>query len=198
MFMKRKNAVTALVVLFICIAVYLNWNYAGNIDDGLQDTMDTGKTLGEVTLANNEAEDNMGKEENVVEKNEKNKDASSQGEAGEYFANARLEKQKARDNALTILKDTVEKTQVSQQERDKAAAKMENLAAGAISETRIETLIKAKGFEECVTLINEEVVNVIVKAPEKGLTQSDTTKIKDIVISETKVDPGQIKIVEIK
>ncbi len=194
MFMKRKNAVTALIVLFICIAVYLNWNYTGDVENEIQASMDTGKTLGEVTLANNEAKDDIGKEENVVEEN----NANNQDATGDYFANARLEKQKARDNALTILKETTEKSQISQQERDKAASNMENLASGAISETRIETLVKAKGFEECVALINEEVVNVIVKAPEKGLTPSDTTKIKDIVISETKVNPGQIKIVEIK
>ena len=67
-----------------------------------------------------------------------------------------------------------------------------------MAESRIETLVKAKGFTDCVALINEESVNIIVKAPEGGLTQSDTSKIRDIVVAEAKVKPSQIKIVEIK
>ena len=47
-------------------------------------------------------------------------------------------------------------------------------------------------------LMNEKGVNVIVSAPEGGLAASDTTKIKDIVVSETGISPGQIKIIEIK
>ena len=188
MFMKRKNAVTAMIVLFICVAVYLNWSYsgtapeggdigAGNIPDEMSDVKDEKKAAGE-------------KEEVSVE------DADAMSE--DYFTNARLEKQKARDSALTILKETSEKEEISQQERDRAAANMESLASGAVSEARIETLIKAKGFDDCVALINDQAVNVIVKVPEGGLTAGDTTKIKDIVISEAKVTPGQIKIVEIK
>ena len=85
-----------------------------------------------------------------------------------------------------------------EESRERAAKSIETISSGAISETRIETLIKAKGFSDCVALINDKGVNVIVNAPETGLTASDTTKIKDIVVSETGVSPSQIKIVEIK
>lgn len=208
MFMKRKNAVAAMIVLFICVAVYLNWSYTKGIQsDGAAD-VDAGKTLGETTLANNGEEnkdENTGdkepanaEEKSGEDKQDENTQESGQGSSDDYFTNARLEKQKARDSALTILKETSEKDDVSQEARDKAAANMETLATGAVAEARIETLIKAKGFADCVALINEEAVNVIVKAPEGGLTASDTTKIKDIVVTEAKVKPSQIKIVEIK
>ena len=191
MFMKRKNAVTALIVLFICIAVYLNWNYTGQVENVAGESADAGKTLGEATLTSTGSEDSANEE-----KTNENDDVNTS--ADDYFTKARLEKQRARDSALTILKDTTEKEDVSQEERDKAAANMESMATGAVSEARIETLVKAKGFRECVALINDETVNVIVQAPDGGLTASDSTKIKDIVMSETKVNPSQIKIVEIK
>lgn len=192
--MKRKNAVTAMIVLFICVAVYLNWSYTQNI---AADT-ETGKTLGEVTLANGEKEKKEGSEGEKMDVDENEEEKSEETVADDYFTNARLEKQKARDSALTILKENSEKENISQQERDKAASNMESLATGAVTEARVESLIKAKGFKDCVALINDEAVNIIVKAPEGGLTASDTTKIKDIVISEAKVKPSQIKIVEIK
>ena len=59
-------------------------------------------------------------------------------------------------------------------------------------------LVKAKGYKDCVALINESGVNIIVTAPEEGLSVSDTTKIKDIVVAETMMSPDKIKIIEIK
>ena len=46
----KRNAVVAAIVLFVCVAVYLNWNYP----DG---TADTGKTLGEAALVGGQAQD---------------------------------------------------------------------------------------------------------------------------------------------
>ena len=178
MFLKRKSAVTAMIVLFICVAVYLNWSYTQGVgfDDATQ--VDSGKVLGEATLIDN------------AEKIEESKD--------EYFENARLEKQKARDSAISTLKETALNETISQEKRDSASEGIENLAGSAVTETQIETLIKAKGFSDCVTLINDAGVNVIVKVPEDGLSQADASKIRDIVVSEAKVKPSQIKIIEIK
>ncbi len=193
MFLKKRNAVAAMIVLFICVAVYLNWSYTRGIGQDDAVDVDSGKILGEATLTNQEEE---GKKEQVTkeEKEESPKDTV----ANDYFTNARMEKQKARDSALNTLKETTNQENISQEARDKATASIETLATGAVAESRIETLVKAKGFTDCVALINEESVNVIVKAPEGGLTQSDTSKIRDIVVAEAKVKPSQIKIVEIK
>lgn len=177
MFLKKRSAIAAMVVLFICVAVYLNWSYTQGI--GMEETADvnSNKVIGEATLIDNE--------EKIEEKDE-------------YFENARLEKQKARDGAISTLKETTLNDKVSQEERDAATVSIENLANSAVKETQIETLVKAKGFSDCVTLINDEGVNVIVKVSEDGLSKEDASKIKDIVVSEAKVKPSQIKIVEVK
>ena len=173
--MKKKTTVAAIVILFLCVAVYLNLNTAeiGNDDERLI------TTLGEQNTEDADAPV-------VAEDREK------------YFEEARLEKQKARDSAITTLKEAAKEESLPEESRDRAAKSIETISSGAISETRIETLIKAKGFGECVALINEKGVNVIVSAPESGLTAADTTKIKDIVVSETGISPSQIKIIEIK
>ena len=44
----KRNAVVAAIVLFVCVAVYLNWSYS---QDGAGETADTGKVLGEAALA---------------------------------------------------------------------------------------------------------------------------------------------------
>ena len=178
MFMKRKSAVTAMIVLFVCVAVYLNWSYTQSGAEELLETSGKTKILGETALVN--------------------QDDSAEKQNGTYFDEARLEKQKSRDSALNILKETAEKKDVSQTSRDQAAASMEQLAVSGVCENRIETLVKAKGFEDCVALMNDDSVNVIVKAPADGLTSGDIAKIKDIVMAETDLDARKIKVVEIK
>ena len=173
--MKKKTTVAAIVILFLCVAVYLNLNTTevGSDEERIM------TTLGE------QSEEEM---PTAVVAEDKKK----------YFEEARLEKQKARDSAITTLKEAAKEENMPEDSRERAAKSIETISSGAISETRIETLIKAKGFGECVALMNEKGVNVIVSAPEGGLAASDTTKIKDIVVSETGISPSQIKIIEIK
>nr|WP_295956771.1 SpoIIIAH-like family protein [uncultured Agathobaculum sp.] len=60
----------------------------------------------------------------------------------------------------------------------------------------MESMIRAKGYEDAVVMIGDESVNVVVAPPEGGLQATDVTVIKDIVVAEAGVTAGQIKIVE--
>ena len=46
----KRNAVVAAIVLFVCVAVYLNWSYQ-------QDEVDAGKTLGQTALVGGRTND---------------------------------------------------------------------------------------------------------------------------------------------
>lgn len=181
--MKKRNLVAVIIVLFICVAVYFNLNNSEIVSDADRLVGDFEETDVEID------------EKNKNESQEKNNDVDETNE--DYFENARLEKQKARDTAITTLKESANEEGLSQATRDSAAKSIETISTNAVSETRIETLVKAKGFAECVTLINENGVSVIVKSPEGKMRPEDTTKIKDIVCSETEFLPSQIKIIEI-
>ncbi|MBQ8004402.1 MAG: SpoIIIAH-like family protein [Oscillospiraceae bacterium] len=183
--MKKKNLVATVIILFVCVAVYLN--------------MDTLKTQDDAERI----EGNLGQSSTVsvdgdVPENEDNIQKKADGDTAEYFSRAREEKQKARDTALTTLKEALAEENLSEASRSSAAESIETISTGAVAETRIETLVKAKGYTDCVALINDAGVNVIVTAPDEGLTAADTTKIKDIAVSETDFLPSQIKIIEIK
>lgn len=198
--MKKRNTVTAIIILFICVAVYLNWNTVNlqSDEERLQGN------FGESSLVVNDGEEIPKDSGDVTDKtpdekeNGQSEEKDIKGDVTEYFDEARIEKQKARDTAITTLKEAVDEENLSQSSRDKAAASIETISTGAISETRIETLVKAKGYTDCIALINDNGVNVIVTAPAEGLSASDTTKIKDIAVGETKFSPSQIKIIEIK
>lgn len=49
----KRNAVVAAIVLFVCVAVYLNWSYQKEGGDAAE----TGKTLGEAALVSGQTAD---------------------------------------------------------------------------------------------------------------------------------------------
>lgn len=58
----KRNAVVAAIVLFVCVAVYLNWSYDQEAASGLAETTDLSsqeegstKTLGEAALVNSDS-----------------------------------------------------------------------------------------------------------------------------------------------
>ena len=71
-----------------------------------------------------------------------------------------------------------------------------SIAKSIDAEGKIENLIKAKGFEECLVYINDTKADVIVKT--EGLLSSEAAVIKDIILDETEIAAENIKILEVK
>ena len=67
----EKRAVVGAVLLFVCAAVYMNWRYAGSLED-------TSKVLGESTLVSGE------------KTGENDANVQQMGNENDYFATARL------------------------------------------------------------------------------------------------------------
>jgi len=68
----------------------------------------------------------------------------------------------------------------------------------ALAESQIESLVIAKGYEDCVAYMSDESINVAVSAPETGLAQTDIALISDIVASQTDYALSDIFIIEVK
>ena len=184
MAIKRRGAVLSVAALMLCVAVYLNWSYGREATDefAVADGIDTAKTLGEAKYV-----DNTG----IVAVEE-----TGETSPDDYFAAARLSRQQARDEAIRILRETTENDKATEEAKNEATSAITELAADAVREARIENLVMAKGYEECVAFINDGGISVIVPATEGGLTAEDAAKIKDIAAGETQLGAGEIKIVE--
>ncbi|MBR5537061.1 MAG: SpoIIIAH-like family protein [Clostridia bacterium] len=182
--MKKRGAIYSVVALMLCLAVYLNWYYTKTDGDygNATDYQADGKVLGESILVN-------GAEERGA-------DTLAAQTENEYFSQARLSRQQARDEAVTILTRTAESAASTEEARTAASTGIQVMADNAVVESRIENLVIAKGYEDCVTFVNDNGVNVIVAKTENGLTDTDVAKIRDIVISEASVTADAIKIME--
>lgn len=191
---KKKSAVYSVVALMLCMAVYLNWSYTKERSDAEYNAageFEDGKILGEAKL---------------VDETEKIKNEEVQLTAGDnpnispvpsdYFSEARLARQKARDESVNILSQTVNNENTSEEAKATAVATMGDLAENAEREARIESMVVAKGYRQCVVFINDEGANVIVEKTNEGLQNTDLARIKEIVLNETNLTAEQVKVIE--
>lgn len=181
----KRNAVVAAIALFVCGAVYLNWSY--------QEEAETGKTLGQATLVDAKQSDPI-----LAPSATPAPEASPAPSAAAtgYFATARLNRQQARDSALSILQETLNSENAQESSKTEAGAAIETMAAAALSEAQIENLVVAKGYADCVAFISDGGVSVVVSAGEEPFGEADVAKITEIVTGETGVSAGQIKIIQ--
>ena len=166
---KKRGAVYGVIALLLCVAVYLNWSYVGAPDE---------LPAAEQTDAQNGV------------------DGAANPAATDYFATSRLSREQARDEAVSTLREVSESEQADQTAKEEAAAQISALAEDSVAEANMESMIRAKGYEDAGVMIGDGSVNVVVAPPEGGLQATDVTVIKDIVVAETGAVPGQIKIVE--
>ena len=166
-----KSVVIASAAILIGLAVYLNyrWFYDPSTSLGYGDNnMDDGYSDDSQASGDAEQENN-------------------------YFTSTALDRSEARDEAIDVLKLVTENAEASEEAKAEASAKISQIAVDIQNEANIETLVKAKGFEECVAIISEGAVSVIVSA--ESLQAADTAQILTIVYETTGISPEKVSII---
>ena len=180
----KRNAVIATMLLFLCVAIYLNWSYnRGNELSETNAEEGTSKILGEAVL---------------VSEGENSADTVASDTGNDYFATARLTRKEARDSALALLKEAASVENASTEVIGQTADATEAMATMTVAAGQTEGRIISKGFADCVAFIKDDNISIVVSAPAEGLTSSDVAKITDIVTSSTNFVTEQIKIIEVK
>ena len=168
---SARSMVVIAAVLLIGLAVYLNYRWF----------YDPASSLG---YGDNNMEDNVDQSQSAG--------ADTEGE-NDYFAATALDRQQSRDEAIDVLKLVTENDEASEEARAEAAAKISRIAVDMQNEANIETLVKAKGFEDCVAVIADDSVSVIVKADE--LMANQAAQILMIVYETTGISTENISII---
>lgn len=171
--MKRNIAILGTLVL-IAGAVYLNWILFA---DG--DTYAPGDYVSGGEAGNN------------AEK--PNNDASAEN-SDSYFALAVIDRSEARAEALDVLSKITTSEEANDEAKQNAYAEMAKIAEEIECESNIETLIKAKGFEECVVVLGNGKANIIVSG--ENLLPSEVAQIREIVYTQASISPENITIIE--
>lgn len=180
----KRNAIVATVLVLICAGVYLNWNANQN------HLIDLTQTLSEQQLFEETAMETSGtKEEPAVLEETGN-------ELADYFAQIRLSRQESRDGAVELLQETMAYEEGNESAVE-ASDSLNQIVSSALAESQIESLVIAKGYQDCVAYMGEEGISIAVSAPNEGLAQEDVALISDIVTAQTDYSLSDIRIIEV-
>lgn len=179
MILSKKHIILATLVLALCVAVYLNYRF-NQTGDSLVATnaVEETKTYGEAQFVEGAAEGPDGVE------------------AEAYFAEAKLTRTKSRDEAVDAMKTMLQDAALSADEKAQLTLKATDVAKSIETEGKMENLIKAKGFEDCMVYYDADKVDVVVKTA--GLLDNEVAQIRDIIVTETGAPVENISIVEVK
>ncbi len=180
----RKQLVLASLVLALGAAVYLNWQFAGTnklpVGDGAGDTS---SQLGAAQLVNNAYVETVS--DDLLGSEQANASADS-------FAEARMNRQASRDEALELLDSVLEDAGADSEAKKAAVDEASAMAQSILKETNVEGVLKAKGYEECVAYIAQEQCSVLVSG---DLGDSDMLIIQEAVMEQTGLSADKIKII---
>ena len=178
---KRKKYIStvAAFVLILGIGVVGNWYY--------QNT-DVGSTI--QPLIDSATEKTLGKAELV--------DATTTDvkESDTYFTKARMERNSARDTALEKLQAIVSNTSETEGARTVAAENITRISNFITIENKIETLVCAKGIDNCIAVVKDDGSGVDVVVDCKTLDDTTIMQIKDIAMSQLQCGFEDVSIIQ--
>lgn len=165
----KRNVIIACAVLLIGAAIWVNWMLFAGEEDGYTGYGDNSGTVN-ATGNSAEAEDS-------------------------YFATVQVSRERTRDEALEVLQSVVDNADADEAVKTQALADINRLALEMSAESNIETLVMAKGFEDCVAVINSGEATVIVKTgSDETLLPNQLAQINEIVYEQAQIKPVNIKI----
>ena len=167
-----RSTIIVVSMLLIGLAVYLNYRWF----------YDPASSLG---YGENNMEDNY---------DDSQQTGSNQETEENYFTAVSLSRSQSRDEAIEVLKLVVENSEATEEAKAEAAEKISQIALDIQNEANIETLVKAKGFEECVAVISEDSVSVVVSA--ESLQATEVAQIMSIVFETTGISPEKVSVVQ--
>lgn len=176
--LKKRHLVLAALVLALSAAVYLNYLYsAGGFDLAPAGKDVETKNYGDSLFVSGE-----GGEVEVED-------------AAAYFSEARLTRQQSRDEAVETLENLYNSADINDEQLLSLTTQAAAIAKNIESESKIENIIKAKGFTDCIVYISGGYADVIVQT--EGLLSTEAAQIKEAILQETEVPVENISIIEV-
>ena len=121
-------------------------------------------------------------------------DTDKNSAADTYFSSVQVNRQRTRDEALEVLQGVVDNEESTATAKEEALAEINKMAKTMEAEANIETLVVAKGFEECVAVISGDSASVVVRSEE--LQAAQISQINEIVYEQSGILPVNIKIIQ--
>lgn len=199
---RNTRRVTALTLAAaLVVAVYLNWQYARTGAELETEAVNVSASAAEE--ASVPITDGLMTEAEAVSSTNKNYGEAqlvsvSNDSGSKFFEEARLKREKAHDAALDTIQKALKSASLSADEKKTYAQELTGNLENLNAETEIETLVKAKGFADCLCFLQADRADLTVMTSGDALTAAQVAQIRDIILSKSSVTAQNITVVEVK
>lgn len=177
---RKNKATVAVFVLLLGVGVTGNWYYENtDLSSNIKPIINNTKTLGQAELVDATTTQQV-------------------KEPSEYFSSARVDRQTARDEALEKLQAVVDSTDKSKDAKRVASEEISRISSNISIENKIETLVTAKGVDNCLAVVNNDGSRVDIIVDAEKLTDELIMQIKDIAMQQLGCSFENISIIQSK
>ena len=188
MILKKRQVLTATLIIALCAAVTVNWYFTKPQNSDLSDTTSVDEAvtgnLGDTlfvagtTAASAEEED---AESSLV--NNEVKVTSESTDSEKYFSDAKLKRTQTYDETVAQIEKILTDDNLEQSEKSSISVMLSDYKNDMKVQTDAENLISAKTGKECLVVINEENCQVILE--KNTLNDTLILQISEIIEKNT-------------
>lgn len=190
--MEKIKQATLIVSGVILIGVgFMNYNPSGNEEASSEIAVtDVGNRVSDVQLVSSNS---IVENENIVNSAiVENETTLSSDSSGDYFTKTKLDRDEMYSKMLESYQKIAENKDLPETQKSIAVQEIDKINKAQNAILISENLIINKGFENAVVLVNNDVVNVVVKS--SFLSNEDIGKIQNIVEREFGVPLEKVNI----
>lgn len=202
MLIKKKQLLTATLVIALGAAVAVNWYYSDTalnyetttstyeeVEGALGDSIYVAGTTSQSEVSTQEIEAETEDETLTVA-------VTMSDEEQEYFAEAKLERETTHDEVIDNIESILQNEALNDSDKSEIQDIIDEFARDVKAEIDIETLITAKTSSECIVIINGDSVQVIMQ--KNTLTDTVLLQIGEIIENNTDISAENLIIIEAK
>lgn len=198
---RKATAITLAAALVV--AVYLNWQYARTGVTLEEDAVNVAAAVETEEAVSAPIMDGLMTEAEAVSSANKNYGEAqlvsvANNSGSKFFEEARLKRTKAHDEAMDAVQKALKSASLSAEEKKSYTQQLTGSLEDLNAENEIETLVRAKGFVDCLCFLQSDRADLTVMTSGDALTAAQVAQIRDIVLSKSNVTAQNITIVEVK
>ena len=198
---RKATAITLAAALVV--AVYLNWQYARTGVTLEEDAVNVAATVETEEAVSAPIMDGLMTEAEAVSSANKNYGEAqlvsvANNSGSKFFEEARLKRTKAHDEAMDAVQKALKSASLSAEEKKSYTQQLTGSLEDLNAENEIETLVRAKGFADCLCFLQSGRADLTVMTSGDALTAAQVAQIRDVVLSKSSVTAQNITVVEVK
>ncbi len=119
-------------------------------------------------------------------------DADNAVAYSDYFTSSHSDRDSSRSETVMYYDAIIKSEASSEEAKANAEKELATLVANMETEQRLESLIKALGYDACLVTVGTENINVIVKSD--AMTDQEVAQVLDIILTETDKPASNVRI----